>query len=84
IPSIDPESMMYTENDPVVYTDKPHQNPRFESSKFLDASNIGLESSEYRQNRWRPENWDEEAFYIFARAAEQPLCLPGRYQGFYG
>ena len=71
IPSIDPESMMYTENDPVVYTDRPNKNPRFESSKFLDASNIGLESSEYRQNRWRPENWDEEAFYIFARAAEQ-------------
>ncbi len=70
IPSIDPESMMYTENDPVVYTDKPHQNPTFKSSKFLDASNIGLESSEYRENRWRPENWDEEAFYIFARAAE--------------
>ena len=71
IPSIDPESMMYTENEPAIHTDKPHQNPRFESSKFLDASNIGLESSEYRQNRWRPENWDEEAFYIFARAAEQ-------------
>ena len=71
IPSIDPEEMMYTKEKPVIYTDRPHQNPRFESSKFLDASNIDLESSEYREDRWRPENWDEEAFYIFARAAEE-------------
>jgi|GEM_PF-3094025 len=71
IPSIDPETMMYDKKEPVIYTDRPHVNPRFEHEKFLDASNIDLESSEYRENRWRPENWDEEAFYIFARAAEQ-------------
>lgn len=71
IPSIDPETMMQGDKDPVIYTDRPHENPRFDHSKYLDASNIDLESSDYRKNRWRPGNWDHEAFYLFARAAEQ-------------
>lgn len=71
IPEIDPESMMYSDREPVIHTDQPHQNKHYDNSKFLDASNVGLESSEYRKNRWRPENWDQEALYIFARAAEQ-------------
>lgn len=71
IPEIDPESMMYSDREPVIHTDQPHQNKHYDTSKFLDASNVSLESSEYRRNRWRPENWDEEALYIFARAAEQ-------------
>lgn len=71
IPSIDPETMMYDDREPVIYSDKPHESPKYNNERFLDASNIDLESSEYRENRWRPENWDEEAFYIFARAAEE-------------
>lgn len=71
IPEIDPESMMYSDREPVIHTDQPHQTEHYDNSKFLDASNVGLESSEYRKNRWRPENWDQEALYIFARAAEQ-------------
>ena len=71
IPSIDPETMMYSDKEPVIYTDRPHGNEKFNHSKFLDASNIDLESSNYRKNQWRPGNWDEEAFYIFARAAEE-------------
>lgn len=71
VPEIDPESMMYSDREPVLHTDQPHHNENYDTSKFLDASNIGLENSRYRKNRWRPENWCEEALYIFARAAEQ-------------
>lgn len=71
VPEIDPESMMYTGKDPVIHTDQPYESEKYTTSEFLDASGIDLESSDYRENRWRPENWDEEALYIFARAAEQ-------------
>lgn len=71
VPEIDPESMMYSDREPVLHTDQPHHSGKYDTSKFLNTSNVDLESSEYRKNRWRPENWDEEALYIFARAAEQ-------------
>ena len=71
IPEIDPEDMMYSDKEPVLHTDKPHEDELYTTSKFLDASDVDLESTEYRKNRWRSENWDEEALYLFARAAEQ-------------
>ena len=71
VPEIDPESMMYSDKEPVLHTDQPHKSGKYDTSKFLDASRINLENSEYRKNGWRSENWDEEALYIFARAAEQ-------------
>ncbi len=71
VPEIDPEKMMYTEKEPIIHTDQPVDNNCYKTSEFLDASKVSLESSEYRKNRWRPENWHEEALYLFARAAEQ-------------
>lgn len=71
IPEIDPETMMYSDKGPVLHTDQPHQGEKYTTSKFLDASGIDLESTEYRENRWRPENWYDEALYLFARGAEQ-------------
>jgi hypothetical protein len=71
VPEINPEEMMYTEEEPTIHTDQPVDNDLYNTSEFLDASKVSLESSEYRKNRWRPENWGEEAFYLFARAAEQ-------------
>jgi cytochrome c peroxidase len=71
VPEINPEEMMYTEKEPIIHTDQPVDNNCYKTSEFLDASKVSLESSEYRKNRWRPENWDEEALYLFARAAEQ-------------
>ena len=71
VPEIDPEKMMYTEKEPIIHTDQPVDNNCYKTSEFLDACKVSLESSEYRKNRWRPENWDEEALYLFARAAEQ-------------
>ncbi|MFB6245485.1 MAG: hypothetical protein ABEJ03_04025 [Candidatus Nanohaloarchaea archaeon] len=70
VPEIDPESMMYSDKEPVIHTDQPHNNGKYETTEFLDASDIKLENSNYRVQRWRPENWDEEALYVFARAAE--------------
>ena len=71
IPEIDPEEMMYSDKNPVLHTDKPHHRQEYTTSEFLDASDVDLESTEYRKNRWRPENWHEEALYLFARATEQ-------------
>ena len=71
IPEIDPEEMMYSDKDPVLHTDRPHHRQEYTTSEFLDASDVDLESTGYRKNRWRPENWHEEALYLFARATEQ-------------
>jgi hypothetical protein len=54
-----------------LHTDRPHHRQEYTTSEFLDASDVDLESTEYQKNRWRPENWHEEALYLFARATEQ-------------
>ncbi len=71
IPEIDPESMMYSDREPVIHTDQPHHGENYAFSNFLDASDVGLETSYYRENKWGSKNWDEEALYVFARAVDQ-------------